>query len=532
MAVALYGALAYYSPWPWFSLLACVAAPLLLLRSEVSVRRGKAMLWRYMRRGRALRNVDALVVGAVTALFSYWVSDALATQWLVPNSGLALLGLSALIAALVVVGSIAIAFVFACSVAGAAAFAGEPESMAAIAGANTVLVVTSEGVASEVTGADALSGSTTVYVVGEGVDAVVSAGAIAGALAVAIAILSVGPSVLSIAGGLAGVLAGLLVAIWCSLVTTLAHAVLRVGRRQVQTVEPLGATRRAALLVPAIVLVPAVGLGVFARITCIRVLATLRHLSSGLSAFSRNWQETVLVVDSWHLPSFLPGAEQVNPLFDSRYLMKQANEHWVGTMFKYLLLGMICLPAVLYRWNIKASAWLWGPFALALRPVAWANEESMRETMSRQTTWPLLGLLFAVALGLGTWLLRPWFDLGLLREVPEWLNKLAEYMPAPALNLRTALLTLTLVGWIYFLWSSYCLRAAHDGPLGNAHDYEELTDSVKDRFRNLAKPVRTSSQWTAALGFLTVWMYALKWALSRWPDVLQGMVWNWLKTWL
>ncbi len=43
-----------------------------------------------------------------------------------------------------------------------------------------------------------------------------------------------------------------------------------------------------------------------------------------------------------------------------------------------ILAPLIYLSALLYRWNLKASAWLWGPVALLLSPVLWANDEEMR----------------------------------------------------------------------------------------------------------------------------------------------------------
>jgi len=513
LSIALYGALAYYSPWPWFSLLACMAAPLLLLRSAVSVRRGKAMLWRYMRRGKGLRKTEVLAVAAVSALFSYWVSDAWAAQWLMPHIGWALFWRSALIGVLVVLGSVAVSFASAGLVAGAAAYAGESESE------------------------DVISG----------VAVFAGAGAITGTLPLVVALAGLG--LVSIAFSLVGVLVGVLLSViavvalefWLGLeieglvIAMTPDSVLHgagSGRGISYIASGMAVVSVVGAAASALLLVPAIGLGAFTRITWIRVLATLQCIFSGLAEFSQNWRETVLVVDLWHLPTLLPGAEQVNQVLDAKYLMKQASENWVGALLKYALIGLVCLPALLYRWNIKASAWLWGPLAFALRPAIWANEESMRETMSKQTTWPLLGLMFAVALGLGTWLLGPWLDPSLASEVPTWLSKLAQYLPAPAPNLRTALLAMTLVSWLCFLCFAYSLRAAHDAPLGNAHDYEKLTVAVKQRFRHLAKPVRISSQWTAALAFLTVWMYALKWALNRWPEDLQNVVWAWLKPWL
>jgi hypothetical protein len=98
--------------------------------------------------------------------------------------------------------------------------------------------------------------------------------------------------------------------------------------------------------------------------------------------------------------------------------------------------------------------------------------------------------------------------------------------------LHTGLLTTALLSWFCFLGCAYNLRAAHDKPLGDADNFKKYDDRLKERFRVLAKRVQVSSQWTAALMFLAIWACALKWALNRWPQELQNLVWDWLKPWL
>ena len=110
--------------------------------------------------------------------------------------------------------------------------------------------------------------------------------------------------------------------------------------------------------------------------------------------------------------------------------------------------------------------------------------------------------------------------------------KLTGLLSVPALNLRTGLLTLTLISWLSLIWFAYLLRSAHEAPLGDSDNLEGSSNVTKASFRNLAKPVRVTGKWTAALMFLTVCTYALAWALNRWPEPIERFVWDWLKPWL
>jgi hypothetical protein len=261
-------------------------------------------------------------------------------------------------------------------------------------------------------------------------------------------------------------------------------------------------------------------------------LATLRYAHFGLSNFFLNWRETVFVVDLFEPPSFLPGAEKIQPGFSARNLWKTKSANTFEASSKYLQLVFMFLPALLYRWNIKASALLWLPVAYALRSATWVNDEQMRVSMAWRTAYPLIGAVFTVVLSFCSWLLTPWLPDGLLTELPAWMVKLAELLPVPALNLRTGLLTLSLLSWLCLLFSAYRLRAAHEAPLGDSDNLEGSTEITKGSFRSLAKPVRIAEQWVAALMFLTVWTYALAWALNQWPEPVQRFVWDWLKPWL
>jgi hypothetical protein len=288
------------------------------------------------------------------------------------------------------------------------------------------------------------------------------------------------------------------------------------------------------IAVDAIGLIIAVGLvlGILIRVTAIRLWASLRHLPEGLMYFSQNWHESVLGIDVMQAPTLLPDSEKVASDLSFRLLLNSQSSDLLEKCTKSLYLIAIYLPAMVYRLNIKASALLWGVVVFALRPAHWADDETMREKMAIQTTWPLLGLMLTFALGVLVFLLGHWIPEWVVNEAPDWIKKLAPHLSEPALNLRTTLLTFFAINWSLLLWFSYCLRSAHDNPLGGAGDYDNYKEDKKTRFRYLAKRVQKSSQWTAAFAFLTIWSYGLAWALQKWPETLQHVVWNWFKPWL
>ena len=145
---------------------------------------------------------------------------------------------------------------------------------------------------------------------------------------------------------------------------------------------------------------PALTLNLFIRAVFIRLWATLRYWRLGLAAFPHNWRETVCVIDARHLPELLPGAGEISGVFSLQGWLGQKIEGNFGDkififLFFTALATIIYLPALLYRWNLKASAWLWGSVALLLSPVLWANDETMRHKTAYWTTWAVQSVLWS-----------------------------------------------------------------------------------------------------------------------------------------
>jgi hypothetical protein len=284
----------------------------------------------------------------------------------------------------------------------------------------------------------------------------------------------------------------------------------------------------------------AISLGSFVRAVFIRLWATLQYWSLGLAAFPRNWRETVCVIDARHLPELLPGAGEVSDAFSFRGLLKykirsKFNEKIFDLLLLTILAPLIYLSALLYRWNLKASAWLWGPVALLLSPVLWANDEEMRHKTAYWTTSVLQPILRRMWVGFVCWLLSPCLYLSdYVRALfPQTAVVFYKHMLLPALGLRYGLLCLLALSLFRLYAAAYRVQTTHKKALEGAGDFEKgYSEKLKTEFRRLAIPVSRWLRVNLVLMTFNIWAFAWQWAVQRWPDQLQHITWPWLRPWL
>lgn len=279
-------------------------------------------------------------------------------------------------------------------------------------------------------------------------------------------------------------------------------------------------------------------LGFFVRTVFIRLWATLRYWRLGLAAFPHNWRETVCIIDARHLPELLPGAGEIDSQLSLQGLLGQKIEgEFDHKIFGFLTLTtlapLIYLPALLYRWNLKTSAWLWGPVALLLSPVLWANDETMRHKTAYWTTWAVQSVLWSAWVGFVGWLLAAYLPDDVRALFPHWVTVVYGHLPLPALGLRYGLLVLLALSLLGLLLAAYPVRAAHGKALEGAGDFHKgYTEELKAELHRLAIPVRRWLRVNLVLMTFTIWAFAWHWAVQRWPDQLQHVTWPWLRPWL
>ncbi|MBF0584327.1 MAG: hypothetical protein HQL80_08845, partial [Magnetococcales bacterium] len=119
--------------------------------------------------------------------------------------------------------------------------------------------------------------------------------------------------------------------------------------------------------------------GIWLRSLGVRLLATLCHPWQGLLAMPDNWRRIVWVLDGRHPPELVPGLSlqtralswvEIQTVIHSRGVMKR--------LFGLLAFCCFFLPAILYRWSLKSTLWLYWPL-LYLQPLPRSQDRSEQE---------------------------------------------------------------------------------------------------------------------------------------------------------
>lgn len=231
----------------------------------------------------------------------------------------------------------------------------------------------------------------------------------------------------------------------------------------------------------------------------------------------------------------MPGAGEVSDAFSFRGLLKykirsKFNEKIFDLLLLTILAPLIYLSALLYRWNLKASAWLWGPVALLLSPVLWANDETMRHKTAYWTTRAVQSVLWSVWVGFVGWLLAAYLPDDVRALFPHWVTVVYGHFPLPTLGLRYGLLVLLALSLLGLLEAAYRVRAVHGKALEG--DFEKGSEELKAELRRLAIPVSRWLRVNLVLMTFNIWAFAWQWAVQYWPNQLQHITWPWLRPWL
>lgn len=332
-------------------------------------------------------------------------------------------------------------------------------------------------------------------------------------------------------GTVAGVVVGVSIVVGLDIVASVAVGMLVVTFINISPTKHLNYSLILLML-------PTIMFGFFVRAIFIRLLATLQYWRLGLTAFPKNWRETVCVIDARHLPELLPGAGEIDSQLSLQGLFGYKIEGELDNkILSFLTLTtlapLIYLPALLYRWNLKASAWLWGPVALLLSPVLWANDETMRHKTAYWTTRAVQSVLWSVWVGFVGWLLAAYLPDDVRALFPHWVTVVYGHLPLPTLGLRYGLLVLLALSLLGLLLAAYPVRAAHGKALEGAGDFHKgYTEELKAELHRLAIPVRRWLRVNLVLMTFNIWAFAWQWAVQYWPNQLQHITWPWLRPWL
>ena len=291
----------------------------------------------------------------------------------------------------------------------------------------------------------------------------------------------------------------------------------------------------------ALIFGPSYILGIMLLALFVRWFASLRYILHGLKHLPRNWRENLWVIDLVHPPELLPQAGRVDGNFFTvtglwRGLADEKGSAKAATAF---LIPTYYLPALAYRWSIKASAWLWWPLALALTPPFEdldGYKLRRRAAVVSRGAWSKL-LLFALPV------LLAWLALSLNLGFKEWLQSLSPTIadfagrlltavPPPPLGLRFGLLCLALLLAGLLLWRSNDLAASYPEVLDGPKGYDDLNNEQKADFEASARPMERLRLLFIVTLFLLGEAVALAFVHAKNPPEIERLVWPWLLEWL
>lgn len=308
--------------------------------------------------------------------------------------------------------------------------------------------------------------------------------------------------------------------------------------------ESIGGSSTAALVLMAF-FIPGGVIGLCIQGLLIRLRATLslKHLVAGMAAFSQNWRETVLISNMRHAPALIPRAGSIDPSLNVSTLIKSIDSHWIEKLNKFLLVPAITLMATLYRWNIKASFFIWAPIALGLSPTLWPCDPDTPNTPSEKrrtdsTKWTnnwAIGLLGTFCLYIAGWVALTSYKLlndDIQKALPDWTSVFYKYLSIPQVGLRLTLAILFLLSLTWLLKVAYGMHADYFEELNNSKAYAEMSPQVENGFHAAAKRVARWRKITQMMGVLMIYAFLLTLAIVKLPNSIAFKYLRPLENWL
>jgi hypothetical protein len=483
VAFGLYYWLASITQWPWQTMLSFFAVPLLLLRSKDSMLRGVQLLngsdiknYLTTQEGWLIRCISTIT----SAIVCYWAAVYMAQHWLNDLHGVSIYWRSAVLGAVTAFGAIMGAVAVTVGVTGAilGAVAGTVETAATVVTAVSMIVKT----------------VSTFIVFGvileKGVGAAITAGITA--FAVSMVVVAVGKR--AIAGAVTGAVAA----------------------KELSLGAATGAVMGVGAKYEGVIFIPSVVVGICIMGLFIRVRATLTwlNLKAGIEAFKDNLYETVLVSDMRHASALLPGAGKVDRIYSAASLRFNKNDKFLVKSLNIFLLAAIFVVATVYRWNIKANAWIWGAIAFGLREPVWkpTQDAKKRKRAAVLTSWITIGAVVTLWL----FLALVWIKAIANQRVFAVFNKLqgtfladiADLAPViPIYSLLFGALTLLTISLFLLIVLSTLAHIVHHPAYSNQADWGGEAEKIEEHRiegRNDAKLVTKALQWNLVFAYFFV----------------------------
>lgn len=284
------------------------------------------------------------------------------------------------------------------------------------------------------------------------------------------------------------------------------------GHPLVMTAFLVAVTPRIAIPVRSLLTSFEASVGIFYRTVAIRIVSTLRHLLLGLHALPKNWRENVCIVDFFKEPELLPGARRADPrITKDGMLILPPNRQSYRQLTKILVSIIFYIPAILYRWNLKSSAWLWWPVALFFtNPTQGQSDQDKREMVGVASSGPIAKLRKALMFTGLAWLIIRFIPADLIAPMNaihplDEVKAIADKIPAPPIaSVRYWLLMICVLSAIILYW----LTAEHEARGKKPEESPDNTAAI-ERHERRVQWIGRLRLWTLAAFILTVWVSGL-----------------------
>lgn len=287
-----------------------------------------------------------------------------------------------------------------------------------------------------------------------------------------------------------------------------------------------------AITIPMALFIPFLPLGILLRGFAIRLFATLKNPLAGLAQLPENWRESLLTIDFLHSPELLPQASVVDKDLSVKGLWETRKKYFhVEKVFLGILLLCLYLPAIAYRWSLKATAWLWFPLALSLTPPLPAqNANPSDEPPDLIPTWYWHSWYWhyvGVAAIIMIWM----FSSQWLPLLPAEHAALAGNFPSPTLfGLRTIIACIAVILTALFIYHTKIIRIHHSRVFESPHEFARF-DQRKGKYYEAFMHAAKNIERIRLLLILAVWLWGYAMAfgmLYQYFPNLAHFTWPWL----
>ncbi len=296
-----------------------------------------------------------------------------------------------------------------------------------------------------------------------------------------------------------------------------------------------------------IVFYPSFVFGIWLRSLIIRVIATLRYPIRGIKQLPVNWHRISWCMDFTYPPELLPDAKTVDEWFSVGGLFEVLSDPNTDIGDYFLSLAFACFwyfSALLWRWSLKATLWVWWPLALVLKqPFQTDNLYQMRRVVvtivSGWWKWLIMPVVIVVP-----WLLSVFYpkidrlvDILLPEQRAKLFHELVNYAVPEPLSLRYATIWLVCILSIVIWFKANGMKTLFPMMIGDETYVNQIENDAqyaqqKQDFQLRAESIARWHTGRIASFILLGYSYILYLANLWYPDQASRFIADWLITYL